>query len=67
MTVIKPEKRFEFHELELADWQNYSILDHKEHKVVCNFFTPNGAKYCKEFGNKITDFLNSEEEKSKQT
>ena len=54
------DNRFIFHEIELADWKSYCIMDTQEDKVVCNFLPQNGTEYCKELGNKIVDFLNNQ-------
>lgn len=54
----KTNKRFKFHELELADWNSYSVMDMQERKIVCHLLPENGIEYCKDLGNKIANLLN---------
>lgn len=51
--------RFEFIPIELADWKNYAIIDNKTDKILLHLVAQNGSEYCKEFGKKIANLLNS--------
>jgi hypothetical protein len=59
MAKTDKKERFKFCDIEVADWQNYTIHDLKENKVICHLLPFNGSEYCKEWGNKIVELLNN--------
>lgn len=52
------KQRFELNVIEVLDFNQYSIFDMENEKVVCHLLNENGSDYCIEIGEKIVKLLN---------